>query len=996
MKNYARLMSTIAWKRDYLLTITLVLIFIKATSQGFPDNPTQIKEIPPSPTMWEFDKYGNYPVSMHTGVPNISIPLTTAQSGVLKVPVSLSYHASGIKVDEKASWVGLGWMLNAGGAITRTVRGSRDEGNRGYINYPYDSLGTFDPAAGSNYYKMEEMLQGFIDTEPDVFNYNFLGYSGRFIFNHSTNSASATIALIPHNDLKVSFSSDFSTITIITPEGIKAEFGDTELSSEYRPAGLIGDLTVTAKNVWHLKKLVAPNGVDKITLEYELVPGSSTSPAGVVFEERTSESHFINYNDPCNSNNYTITQPIKRTSNFRYSRVKRIKKINFQNGYILFDAPSNNRLDDPHNQNLRLDAVKIYSSLNGVNKLINSYKLEYDYFGAYVAQNANPEYTVRLRLEKVFEVGSNGVRNNPHEFFYKDSGLEILPNRFSNSQDYWGYYNGKANSSLVPRYLYTRPNGSTLYLGHADRNVDINRTQAGIIEKIVFPTKGYTTFEFESNSAIVLGEQKVSGGLRIKNISSFNADFSLQWQKTYEYVQKSDSTLSSGVYNGNTFIKPRDFLFSTSYHFTGTSVGSCGQGYAGAYTTTTDGVSSSPSLGNNFATIFYNQIKVYNGNPINHEGYTWYHYTSKKDKLIQGLGPTSFRIDQGWDRGQLLLEETYEKNNSNPKSTVSYTYEKVLAQTAVSGFVPRSRFKVESLGYTPNPNIDPYYFRNIQYFLTYYSEPIVWKRLKSKTKVHDGITTEEDYFYNGNLVHTNLERTTSTDSKGNLIKTKTDYPQDLVNPTPAEQGLIGLHRITIPIQTETTLTKNGNELSKTTQRTNYKDWGSNVTGTGNIILPEFIQSAKGANDLEDRITYHDYDDKGNPSEVSKVDDTHVYYIWGYQQQYPIAKLENFTSNDAQAVQGLIAAAVSASNEDTDTSQDTSGQEGALRTALKNLRDGVSAQVTTYTYDPLIGVTSITDPRGYTIYYEYDDFNRLEQVKDAEGNIVSKNEYHYKN
>lgn len=52
-------------------------------------------------------------------------------------------------------------------------------------------------------------------------------------------------------------------------------------------------------------------------------------------------------------------------------------------------------------------------------------------------------------------------------------------------------------------------------------------------------------------------------------------------------------------------------------------------------------------------------------------------------------------------------------------------------------------------------------------------------------------------------------------------------------------------------------------------------------------------------------------------------------------------------------------------------------------------------VTTYTYDPLIGVTSITDPKGYTTYYEYDDFNRLKRVKDADEKILSQSEYHYK-
>ena len=80
-----------------------------------------------SPTAASLGKYGDFPVSYNTGLPQISIPIYTVKAGSLSLPISLSYHASGLKVQEEASWVGAGWSLNAGGMITRTVVGAADD-----------------------------------------------------------------------------------------------------------------------------------------------------------------------------------------------------------------------------------------------------------------------------------------------------------------------------------------------------------------------------------------------------------------------------------------------------------------------------------------------------------------------------------------------------------------------------------------------------------------------------------------------------------------------------------------------------------------------------------------------------------------------------------------------------------------------------------------------------------------------------------------------------
>lgn len=80
-----------------------------------------------SPSATEFVRYERIPVSYFNGLPSIEIPLYTAETKDLYLPISLSYHASGIKVNQYPTAVGLGWNLNAGGGIVRIVNGIPDE-----------------------------------------------------------------------------------------------------------------------------------------------------------------------------------------------------------------------------------------------------------------------------------------------------------------------------------------------------------------------------------------------------------------------------------------------------------------------------------------------------------------------------------------------------------------------------------------------------------------------------------------------------------------------------------------------------------------------------------------------------------------------------------------------------------------------------------------------------------------------------------------------------
>lgn len=90
----------------------------------------QIQEISKSmlsPNATSLGEYGEVPVSPFTGIPKIEIPLTEIEAGNHKLPISLSYHAGGVRPDQHPGWVGVGWTLNAGGCISRVVKDSIDE-----------------------------------------------------------------------------------------------------------------------------------------------------------------------------------------------------------------------------------------------------------------------------------------------------------------------------------------------------------------------------------------------------------------------------------------------------------------------------------------------------------------------------------------------------------------------------------------------------------------------------------------------------------------------------------------------------------------------------------------------------------------------------------------------------------------------------------------------------------------------------------------------------
>lgn len=79
---------------------------------------------PKSPKAAAFDRVPDIPVSSYTGALSLSIPIYTVTCGDIVLPISLDYQGTAIPVRQEATWVGLNWLLNAGGAVITRIGGN--------------------------------------------------------------------------------------------------------------------------------------------------------------------------------------------------------------------------------------------------------------------------------------------------------------------------------------------------------------------------------------------------------------------------------------------------------------------------------------------------------------------------------------------------------------------------------------------------------------------------------------------------------------------------------------------------------------------------------------------------------------------------------------------------------------------------------------------------------------------------------------------------------
>ncbi len=487
--------------------------------------------VPASPNAASLGKFLDVPVELYTGIPNISIPITEISAGGYKLPISLSYHASGLKVEEVASRVGAGWALNAGGMITRQVRGRKDEVGNGYfspntpfflnnnleeqVDYAQLSLWVSDASKTLldrqitlSRRTIEDFSLGCYDTEPDVFSISVPGLSGKFMFNKQI-----IPIFFPKQNIKLNkHPFDGSTggnlpyqWEVVDEQGNIFLFNLAEKSNIVNTSSLalpsICDITGTGNTAfqetsWLLTRITTLSG-ESLVFSYDFEQTINETMGER--EERLFDAHYGENGISMSNDTYfsQITQKSYRLTSIVSSNGQKVEFVSETPRLDLFGGK-------------KLDKINVFYKDN----LVKSFKMYHSYFVSNeelhqnIIQNSKPEDYNTLKLDSLQEFNAQNGKLPSYRFSYiKESTntVDMRPSHKSRSQDHWGYYNGAINGySMIPGMLehyvnYTSTDHKVYQFSGADREPNLKYAILGNLGKITYPTGGSAVFEYEMN-----------------------------------------------------------------------------------------------------------------------------------------------------------------------------------------------------------------------------------------------------------------------------------------------------------------------------------------------------------------------------------------------------------------------------------------------------------------------------------------------------------------
>jgi len=995
----------------------------------------------PSPQAMLFEKYLNHQITEYSGVPDISIPLYEIQMKGMKIPVILSYHASGIKFKQFDGDTGAGWSINLGGfRISRTIYGRSDfrfplrhdpaELNR--LTWAVES----DPYKRLPYHYREEYLGSFCipensnngiisnapdrDGEYDHFSYMLPTTNGYFVMTHPYRRR---FEVAGQNKDLVTMQENGANAVITDMSGNEYSFDEYEFS----PNKNYGD-----KTSWLLTSLRTPFN-ESVNISYETHRMYREKNWTLNITDAPIRDGSGRYGD-CNTLPEVQINASDFESNYEhnYLDLKYISRFETENMVIEFE------------RGRRINGTLISEIITGITIKTKSGDLlkyiRFDYKAS--PENAVPNISTDTRhtcipyqiLLKAVHIGDGNNTEKKYAFEYNEPTDDQM--RYS-YPDEWGYYKypvtslsnyGYNNAVLhkefrddvmlgacydqgLPNYEPIGGRSTT----SEDRTMDPIASRSFSLKKIHFPTGGYTEYEYEPNQYKPQNREVTpGGGLRVRKIISSPEANGKTVVSVFKYGYQENGI---GLTRGN--LEKTDYkrgFCDIRYNF---GFESSLPGFFSEYNTLylSRTYSTKPLYADfeKYAQIFYPQVSVYQYDEKENR------YLGKTVSEYSELRNLEF-TDTGSSGGPSIKSQLsppgYAKNGAGGFSPAFYylgsspllksreiyndkdslargeylEYNKNTEIKWLDGFfvAQESSFSNYKWEYSTGnaASFNPFEHVYTQFKYGTYTVKLGCKLLSSKEvleKTPEGdILTTENYDYN-NL--NQIAKTTKTNSKGGQLVKELKYPQDFASGRNVYQQMSTMNMISPVIEQVTFHNNSGNkEIGRI--KTEYIKEANRTKG---LILPGFVETSSGNTPRTD-IIFDLYDEKGNLLQYTALDGSRTCYLWSYNYQYPVAEIKGSSYNEIEtALTGLGI-----------TMEGLAASKDPERYGLKALQSLSSrlpnAMVTTYTYKPLIGITTVTDPTGITTYYEYDSFNRLKRIylkeNGTEKNIESY-EYNYR-
>jgi len=464
--------------------MSVTLSSIKA-QQDFNNELAPKKPMFASPEATAITKFIDQPVDYKNGVPEISVPIFNLVNKDISVPISLKYHAGGIKVKDVATSVGLGWSLSAGGVINYVVNTKPDDNTAvGFVNSQsvLDYIGSSMSAQPFFSPNFERIYRE--ENDPDYYTYAYPGGGGKFV---KIGNGLSDFFTIPAQNISITYNGS-SAFKIKDANGLMYDFQENETQKI--------ESTCSGGDFYH--------AFENVKFAYYLT--RITSPTGRYVDFQYKTYSYTSYDDVSMSKSEQVEDaPGSSTcwSKVSILQGKVVQKIISDNGYTIdFSYDASPRSDLPTGNNLgKLNAIEVKFNGTTIKRFTLGHQMVFCTQSPVLTLTPPGFENVMNRL-LLNEVKEEGI--GKYNFSYN---LNHTPSRFHFGVDHWGYYNGKTNTTLIPSGVR-----GIKYMDGADREASEEHIQAFMLTKVSYPTGGETAYQYEANkdqTTVVGNEYKI-------------------------------------------------------------------------------------------------------------------------------------------------------------------------------------------------------------------------------------------------------------------------------------------------------------------------------------------------------------------------------------------------------------------------------------------------------------------------------------------------------